>query len=612
MVIGKGKPLILINGKEAKQESEIANIHPEMIKQITVDRNPSAQYNSEYQSVMHITTKNDMANNLTAQAIHSSAFNKNYNHSEGVNLTYNSDKIKNSLSYKYKDARNTDIIESFQNIVSGENFQYSSYNSRMKDKRNSHNLSLGSNINLRNKDVLDIQYFLDYNIQQGKVNGIEDINNNIQDVVLDVKRSGKTKDYSHTVNMSYMFHINTNSSLNIYGDYTYKHNNSMEDVYSFHEANNTKYTDLKNWSEFNVATIRAEYQKTYDKFNFATGLRYSSISSQAESDIQSNNSRSDLKEENIAGYSTFSANLSKLTLKAGIRLELNKGKYFTNDIPIYNNPQYMFNVFPSLSLNYNWSDNFQLNLNYTNKIRRPSFYELDPTVNYLSSVLYEHGNPSLKPTLNHTIEINGVIGKKLNVSAGYMVTKDLVVYAIEPAESNILYNKPINIDKTQSLFFNVTYNLSIGRFNSNLVGNLNKPFIKFAYRDQLISNNKPEIQFGAINAYLLNLNTFFFCNFLGTNKYSYTNTVFSPTYTLTAGMNFRLFDGKINLMVFANDILHKANGKTVSKYGYVESGQIQNTDNRMLGITVKFNLNNFKGTSKRSTSNQTEIERISR
>lgn len=611
-VVGKGKPLILINGKEAKQASEIANLRPETIKKITIDRNPSAQYNAEYQSVIHILTKNDMTDHLTAQIIQGSAFNKNYNHSETMTITYNSDKIKNHLSYKFKDARNTDISESIQDIVYGKKVQHNSYKSRMKEKTKSHSLAFGSNIAMRKKDIFDFQYFLDYDTQKGKVNGTESIKDNLQNMEFDFTRSGKARNYSHTANMSYNMHIDNNSSLNFYGDYTHKHNNSSEDVNSIFDAHNIKYTNLENWSRFNVAAIRTEYQKQTDAYNFSSGLRYSIIDSQSKSNIQDNSNSSDMREENIAAYGVVSTRFSKFAIEAGIRLELNKGKYSINDISIYDKPQYLFNIFPSLSISYDKNENLQLNFNYTNKIKRPGFYELDPTVNYLSSVLYEHGTPSLKPTLNHTFEVNGTAWKRFCVSIGYVLTKDLVAYTIEPNENNLLYNSPTNISRTQSIYLNTTYSLSIGAFNSNIMANLRKPFIKFNYKNQRISNNRPQVQVVAINTYMVNPSTFLFCNFMGNNKYSYANTVFSPTYSLTAGINLRLLNDKIDLMIFGNDILHKANGKTSSKYGYVENGQINNLDSRMFGMTIKFNFNNFRGKFKKSISNQTEIERISR
>lgn len=611
-VAGKGRPLILINGKEAKQESEITSLRPETIKKITVDRNPSAQYNAEYQSVIHIQTKNDMAEHLTTQIMQGSAFNKNYNHSETVTIAYNSDKSKNHLSYKFKDARNTDITESFQNISYEESEQYSSYNSRMKESTKSHSLVFGSNIAMRRKDVLDIQYFLDYDMQKGRVNGTESIKENLQHTTFDVARSGKARSYGHTANISYNMHLNENSSLDFYADYTHKYNSSSEDVNSIYDADNVKSTYLRNGSRFDVAAIRTEYQKQTDKHSFSSGLRYSMIDSRSESDIQYNSNSSDMREENIAAYGIFSTQLSKFHLKAGVRLELNKGRYAINGSSIYDAPQYSFHIFPSLSASYDKSENLQLSLNYTSKIKRPAFYELDPTVNYLSSVLYEHGNLALKPTLNHTVEVNGTVWKKLGLSMGYVFTKDLVAYVIEPGKDKTLYNRPTNISRSQSLHLNVTYSLSTGAFHSNIMANLRKPFIRFNYGNQKVSNNRTQIQAVAINTYMVSPTTFLFCNFIGNNKYSYANTVFSPTCSLTAGVNLRLLNGKINLMIFGNDILHKANENIRSRYGYVENGQTSNLDSRMFGMTVKFNFNNFKEKFKKSTSNQTEIERISR
>lgn len=55
-VFAAGSTLYIINGREVKSMMEIENLRPDMIKSITLDMHPSAQYASKYGSVISVTT----------------------------------------------------------------------------------------------------------------------------------------------------------------------------------------------------------------------------------------------------------------------------------------------------------------------------------------------------------------------------------------------------------------------------------------------------------------------------------------------------------------------------------------------------------------------------
>lgn len=115
-VIGKGTPLIFINGREVKNPSQISSLQPERIKSISVDRNPSSKYDARYRSVVHITTSETTKQELSAQIIHSSAMGKLYNHSEKLNINHVIGKWTNFLSYKYKNTHNKEGLSAYQNL----------------------------------------------------------------------------------------------------------------------------------------------------------------------------------------------------------------------------------------------------------------------------------------------------------------------------------------------------------------------------------------------------------------------------------------------------------------------------------------------------------------
>ncbi|MDR2086226.1 MAG: outer membrane beta-barrel family protein [Dysgonamonadaceae bacterium] len=222
------------------------------------------------------------------------------------------------------------------------------------------------------------------------------------------------------------------------------------------------------------------------------------------------------------------------------------------------------------------------------------------------------GNPELIPMIEHTIELGSVIKRNLNVSAAYKIQENLPVYMIAPSSQNenILLNKPVNIPKSSLLDFTATYIFLTGSFTTNLIGNMAIPFVEYPYKGKIEKSNIPLYQLATMNQYVINPTLFLFCNFGFKSKYSSINNVISPTYRLTAGVNWILMQGKMILTLFGNDLLHKSEPAITSKYGVVQFGQSSDPDTRMVGITLKYNMNGFRNIFKKSESNQQDLERI--
>lgn len=122
-VVGKGIPLIFIDGREVKNQNQVSALQPERIKSITVDRNPSAKYDARYRSVVHIETIPTKKQEFSAQLIHGSSIGNLYSHSETVNMNHSTGTWTNFLSYKYKNQREKEGVEVFQNMWNGNVFQ---------------------------------------------------------------------------------------------------------------------------------------------------------------------------------------------------------------------------------------------------------------------------------------------------------------------------------------------------------------------------------------------------------------------------------------------------------------------------------------------------------
>ncbi len=615
-VLGKGTPLIFINGREVKNQAQISSLQPAMIKSITVDRNPSAKYDAEYDSVIHIVTKSQSSENLQVQLYHGSNLGRKYSHSNGLYVNHKQGKFTNYISYGFTNSKKDESVNSFLNTSFNEIKQDDNFYSHLKENTKKHKLTFSSNIKLNPKNTIDIQYFYKKEKQKASVTGYEKLTG-IDNIKYDVNRYGGGTEQKNTLNLKYSLHLDSLSTFDIYGDYTHKKSYGTENVLNKAINSGNSYF-LGSDSKFDVYGVRVEYSKTFaNGLNLDLGTRFSEIKSNARSLIEQTHkttidNQTELKEQTFASYLTLSKQVGKLSTEVGLRVERNKGIYAKNGIDIFDKPRVTTNVFPSLALNYDASKKVKINFNYTNKIGRPSFDDLDPTVSYLSSFLYEQGNSTLKPTIRHNLSLGTTINDNLIMSIDYNMYRDAILYVAEMSENNrnLFINKAINLDKGSSLAFNTSYSKSFGKFQANISGIVSYSFVEFPFMGKMKRNKKPMFEFTNSNTYIFSPKAVAFVVFQARNKYANTNTVFTPTYQLVVGANFKLLKNKLEMTVFGNNLLNKAYSNSTSEYGYVTSGQNLNLDKRSVGVKLTYNINGFKDIFKSSTSDKEDLERI--
>ncbi|MFW2477806.1 MAG: TonB-dependent receptor domain-containing protein [Sediminibacterium sp.] len=125
----------------------------------------------------------------------------------------------------------------------------------------------------------------------------------------------------------------------------------------------------------------------------------------------SNNIR--YKESVHAGYITYSNKINSFSYQAGLRAEysefegelLDSARKFGYTYP--NSWDRLFDgFFPSLFLTKTINDNTDIQLNYSRRIRRPNFRQLNPFVDITDPVNLNQGNPQLQPEFTNSFEFN--------------------------------------------------------------------------------------------------------------------------------------------------------------------------------------------------------------
>ena len=110
-----------------------------------------------------------------------------------------------------------------------------------------------------------------------------------------------------------------------------------------------------------------------------------------------NQSNHFLYDEKISGvYVNVDKNFGeKFSTKIGARMEFTDsyGQILGTAIDVKRKNQ---NFLPTLSLNYNINDKNSLSYSFTSRMKRPSFWEINPERIYLTKVNYVQNNPFMK------------------------------------------------------------------------------------------------------------------------------------------------------------------------------------------------------------------------
>ena len=163
---------------------------------------------------------------------------------------------------------------------------------------------------------------------------------------------------------------------------------------------------------------------------------------------------------NHAFYGTYSDKLwQKLGYQIGFRGEWyrvnaqSETKNAAGDIvlgkPISKN---IFHLFPSAFLSYELPNNNELQLNYTNRVRRPWGGMLNDFKNITDSTNISFGNPNLNPEYSQSFELNYMKtweNHVLSISS-YLRHSDDIMQRISYLDNGIMYSTSVNVASSNS------------------------------------------------------------------------------------------------------------------------------------------------------------------
>ncbi len=465
------------------------------IEKIEIISNPSSKYDAEGSGgIIDIKTKRGFMRgfngSVTGQGNIGWKPRANGTGNLSARLGYKGRKTNTSLSYNPYGVMY--IHDNLEEKRYGTDYgQFRSSDSKSESYWMGHNVSLMSDWNVTDKDILG-----------GIVRvGIP------RDGVRDTARS-VTSDYTHytdenpyseltgdskegtrggrvSVNLNYThkFDESRNQELTLNADYNRSSSNSFDwQRNRFTELSESARQDMAagtasfadngfNDSTFRTANIwsfKADYSQAFrdQKGRLEAGVkaavsitdnsyRHYEWNPEADKLPDAATSRNDFRytEQIYAAYVNVSRMFSdKWNAQIGLRGEYTvpKGNWKT-DNKVTGKPY--FDVFPSVFCTYMPSPKAILTVNYSYRLSRPRFWQLNPFKAWINPYSYSVGDPDLLPSYSHNVSLSGVFFSHLTLTAGYSHNRNYSDQQMPIAkEGGVTEYRYLNSGKQQNVY----------------------------------------------------------------------------------------------------------------------------------------------------------------
>jgi iron complex outermembrane recepter protein len=635
---GKSGVLIYIDSKQTYLDNAtIASIlkgtQSSAIESIELITNPSAKYDAAGNAgIINIKMKKNkkLGTNGTATLGFNYGFTPKVNAS--LNLNHNNKKTNYFGMYSMENGANKSTM-SFLRTQSAYTYDQKNINT---STNTDHNFKLGADYFLNTKHTIGAM--ISGNAENGSWVSLSNTNIGPQgqpyNRILTATNNlpGNRSNVNGNVNYKYSDTNGTTLNLDIdAGKFTSRANSYQPNSYKNLDGSSIQDLLYKNNTpiDINIYTAKADYEKNALKGKVGLGLKSSLVSTKNTFDFYDvvnaidilNVDRSntfDYTENVNAGYINYNTMLNKkLSLQAGLRAEqtVSNGKLISrkpnNDTTV---PRNYLDYFPSLAFSYTHSPMHSFALNFSRRIQRPNYQDLNPFENKLDELTYQKGNAFLKPQYTYSTDFTYTVFQAASLGVNHSYITDQYAEITDTAlggksfitnrnlaNSNVLgisLGSPLPIKKWWFAYLNLGYNYTVTKANFN--------------------GNKINLAYPGFNGYMEN-------NFTLPKQWSasisgwysaagYWGGTFksSPLGAMDIGFQKQLLQKKLNAKISFTDVFWSSQWHGVSNYAGLQLDARGNNESRQVKLTVsyKFGSNTIQQARNRNTGLEEEGNRI--
>ena len=595
-VLTKGEPEIYINNKKVRDPIELKQLKSADVKSVDIITAPGAKYNAEVNAVIRIKTLKIQGDGLSLMATTQTWKNNKWNNYDDLTLKYRTGGMEAYANVAldnghYSNDQNIDqelhISKDLFNVhaelpvrSSWTQLDYQAGLSYDFNTDHSIGLSFSSQKNFYNRFSSDMeQRYLKNGTFDGDVRLLTDIREKDKPVwELNTYYIGKIGKLGIDLNATWLRRESED--------------NNIQQELSQEYSNRTITTQTKDKNTMVAGKLVLDYPVW--KGVLSGGSEATSTKSQGHNLNQENiipESDTEMKEKNIAAFAEYELQLGQWHLNAGLRFEHVSADYTSFGIR-QEEPSRTYNDwFPNLSAAWQ-KGKWGTQLSYSKRITRPPYNMLTSMVVYDSRILYEGGNPLLRPSVRHSIDFN-LTYSWLTFVTGFTRENDFFTHVgnIYDEAKEIAIFQPDNFDHQDRVYATIVASPKLGFW---------QPQATLHYYQQMFDAerygapkklNKPEFSARLQSWFVIDptAKALLDISYTGSNHWGFMYR--GSNFMVNARLQKSFLKGQLSATLYANDIFRTAKNKVTTYYAIGQTAQDIYTYTQCVGLTLSYNFN---------------------
>ncbi len=615
-VVGKGTPIIYINGRKMQDIGELDNIKSSDIKSVEVIQNPGAAYDASVNAVIKIKTIKKKGEGFGFDTRSVYWYNKHANTIQQVNMNYRHNGLNLFATYKFSDATWMQKA-TYEQTVHVDTLWQQHNNNEVTGRIESHRLISGFSYDFNANHSIGARYTLTSpGYSRSKV--FFDSQVTADDKFYDyIKTDGLSVDKdnpSHQLNAYYngilgktTIDLNTDLYFSTNRAYAYSDEQSLE-----HDSRNV---NSKNRVSNKMVATKLVITSPLLGGNLSYGAEY--INTHRNDDYEVNrtdllaNSYSKLEEQTASPFIQY-AHLTPIgNITAGLRYEYVRFKYYDAGIYQPEQSRSFRNLFPTISYGAKIGK-VMAQLSYSVKTSRPSYSQLSNNVSYMNRFTRQTGNPYLDNETNHRVELSGV-WKFIQFMVNYKDSRNAIIYWAEqiPGNEAITMISRKNVKSLKSMTAYISAAPKIGIWAPQINLGMQKPWFTLHTDVASYRLNRPIFMGNFNNAFSLP------CGITLNVDYRYqsngnTMNVYlaKEQHVLDVSISKSFLKDALTLEIKGNDLLYKCWDADLLYNQKMELLQVSKRGTRDLQLTLRYKFNTTRSKYKGTGAGNAELNRL--
>ncbi len=613
-IFGKGAPVIYVNNRKVINKDELSQINSADIKTVELITNPGAKYDASVNSIIRILTKRPQGEGWSGTLRSQNGYNPYFNSYENINLKYRTKGLEVFGNFNYNFNKNGEkkTIETHTSATKLVD-QYMVMDNRF------HRLSVSGKIGLSylfNENHSIGAYYnnaLSHRDYRGSFESKVLIDDLLTDELSSLDRDRDKYYPQHTANIYYNGKLK-DLGIDFNADYLWTKDRitmvNDEDGTSSGKGITTSNSKNKNrlFAEklvFSYPVYKGEIALG-EEF---TSTRFNNLYLTNAEEVSSTNTRVD--ENNMAGFVEIKQQFGIFNIMAGVRYEHVEFEYHEGEQLLTSQSKKYDNVFPTFSISATL-ESLQLLLSYTNKTKRPYYYQLKGDIDYINHYTLDGGNPYLKPQNLHTIDLTGTWGP-LFAQISYSYVKNPIMNTTLPYDEDgvVTLNTYRNFSHINTLAAFIGGQFKLGIWQPKVNVGIQKQWLTIDYHNERKHLNSPIVLVQWQNAIHLPADIWLNIDMQWRSEgYEKNGHIDNSTSYLNAKLYKAFCHKRLGLTLEARDIFNKNIPNSTNYSNYVTIAQESMRNNRSVMLTIQYRFNTSRDRYKGTGAGMAEKNRL--